>query len=279
MTSKRKQIIEALGKNGLSTMDELGFHTGIIRKSLHDNVKAAIQDGLVERTMDDITNQPAYILTKKGRDWLPKNASEVSGDQPQPAVGDNTGSDGSAPRVAGSAVVAEPPAEAVTVIEPPKPDYSPAAVRSDAMPTDKACCNAAKVVAKTAGDVVQRLNEQIEKQSLDIETLRAALLGAQNHGNKLQKDLNEAYAAIDSDQDQIKKLLARIASLESNGNLPINAAGSGQYIVTDCYGLATSASEANNLAIDMAKAAPSDCSVLVFEYTKARELRINWRDA
>lgn len=181
MTSKRKQIIDAIATNGLSTMDDLGFTTGIVRKSLHDNVKAACKDGLLERTMDDITNQPAYLLTAKGKTWHKNNISE----QPQPTVGENIGSDASVSHVVGG-YIAEPPSEAVTVIEPPKPDAVLSSMPVEAgsnecgMPTDKACCNAAAVVAKTAGGMVGELQKRCTEQEQIIANLQGALQKAEN---------------------------------------------------------------------------------------------------
>lgn len=61
------QILEYLFKNNLTTLDEL--QAGISepnRERLMDNVKAAMDDGLIERIRDDVTNQPAYQLTSKG---------------------------------------------------------------------------------------------------------------------------------------------------------------------------------------------------------------------
>lgn len=234
MTSKRKSIISALGKNGLSTMDDLGFTTGIVRKSLHDNVKSAVQDGLAERTMDDITNQPAYVLTKKGREWLVKNHNECAGERPQPMVGKNVGSDESAPHVVGS-LIAEPPSEVVTVIEPPKPDDAPVEAGSNEgdMPTDKACCNAAAVVAKTAGGMVGErqkrctehektiagLQEKLEHAESNLESMYSAARkfcsiasGMLPDGTKYPLNLYECSVVLES---YIENLSAELATLKA----------------------------------------------------------------
>lgn len=293
MTSKRKSIIVALSKNGLSTMDDLGFTTGIVRKSLHDNVKAAVQDGLVERTMDDITNQPAYVLTKKGRDWLVKNHNESAGERPQPTVGENIGSDESVSHVVGS-LIAEPPSEVVTVIEPPKPDEAPgntpAAVRSNAIPPpdydprsvsfnpsereralldQKEVWDQALVLAQGEVEAGHKVFTQQRRQIEMLEEMIADFEQMAMNQVQIIKDLqaeNEAH--------QI-----RIGQLEGNEDLPLQYQTPDRYIVTDSYVIVKTEAEANNTALRMAADIDADRPVVVFAPIKARELRINWRDA
>ena len=52
-----------------------------------------------------------------------------------------------------------------------------------------------------------------------------------------------------------------------------------RYIVTDTYLLADSEAQACEIALELGKEAPINTPVIVFHSHKARELRINWRDA
>lgn len=293
MTSKRKVIISALGKNGLSTMDDLGFHTGIVRKSLHDNVKAAVQDGLVERTMDDITRHPAYLLTAKGRDWLVKNQNEVSGEQPQPTVGQNIGSDESASHVVGS-LIAEPPSEVVTVIEPPKPDEAPgntpAAVRSNAIPPpdydprsvsfnpserERALLDQRQILDQAltlAQGEVDAGHKVLTQQRREIELLNEMLADHEQMAMNQVQIIKDLQAENEAHQ-------IRIGQLEGNEELPLQYQTPDRFIITDSYVIVKTEAEANNTALRMAADIDADSPVVVFAPIKARELRINWRDA
>jgi hypothetical protein len=64
-TGHRATILKALhSAGGTATLDEIS-DIGLTRKQLHDNLKAAIVDQLVER-IKDVTGLPAYKLTDKG---------------------------------------------------------------------------------------------------------------------------------------------------------------------------------------------------------------------
>lgn len=52
-----------------------------------------------------------------------------------------------------------------------------------------------------------------------------------------------------------------------------------RYIVTDTYLMADSEEQAREIALELGKELPINTSVIVFQSHKARELRINWRDA
>lgn len=52
-----------------------------------------------------------------------------------------------------------------------------------------------------------------------------------------------------------------------------------RYIIADNYMTASSEDEANAIALEIAKNIEIDAPVVVFAAHKARELRINWRDA
>jgi hypothetical protein len=75
------------------------------------------------------------------------------------------------------------------------------------------------------------------------------------------------------------ELSVRLAALESTyvsatiESLPV------RYITAENYIISKTADEANKLALEIAANIEIDTPVMVFEYSKARELRINWRDA
>ena len=125
MTTKRKQILKAIAARGCTTLDDLVTDTGLLRKNLHDNLKAALKEFLVDRIRDDVTGLPAYKLTMKGRAWLVNNeklretTQAMSGDVTIAAADDAT------------SLASASPGQAVAVVEPPTPDDAPVAVRSD----------------------------------------------------------------------------------------------------------------------------------------------------
>ena len=65
MTTKRKQILKAIAVSDSTTIDDLIMTTGLERKNLHDNIKAALKNKLCLRIKDDVTGQPAYKLTPR----------------------------------------------------------------------------------------------------------------------------------------------------------------------------------------------------------------------
>ena len=107
--SLRNQLLAAIAKAGGATINDLEESTGLTRKKLHDNIKAALTDDLLTRSRDVVTGLPYYQLTAKGQQRLAAapNAKLFHERQPQPAVGDNTGSRESVPPVG----QVSPPAE------------------------------------------------------------------------------------------------------------------------------------------------------------------------
>jgi hypothetical protein len=125
MTTKRKQILKAVAAGGSATLDDLVMATGLVRKNLHDNIKAALKEFLIERIRDDVTGLPAYKTTAKGRVWLLDKQNDsvttpAGGGDISPATLDGA-----------TSLASVPPGRAKVVIEPPKPDEAPVAVRSD----------------------------------------------------------------------------------------------------------------------------------------------------
>ena len=284
MTTKRKQILKAIAVSGSATIDDLVMTTGLERKNLHDNVKAAMKDELCQRIKDDVTGQPAYKLTPKGRAWLENDKDDTAStkatiSKPQPAVGKNTGSKDTGSIVDGGFVGADSLPVGNAVSAPPKPDKMPVAACADVkaasvvrkslttdMPTDKECCNAAKVVATTAGWHVVQLREQ-------VKALEA-------NAKEYQWRLNNQSETITLQTSEIALLQSRIKTLEGNAELPFSTDDAKpRYIIADNYMTASSEDEANAIALEIAKNIEIDTPVVVFATHKARELRINWRDA
>lgn len=79
MTTKRKLILTTLAKLGTSILDDLTEATRLQRKNLQDNLKACVDEGLVDKIKDDVTGLPAYKVSQKGQKWLAnQNSSEPS---------------------------------------------------------------------------------------------------------------------------------------------------------------------------------------------------------
>jgi DNA-binding MarR family transcriptional regulator len=68
--SIRNQLLQEIHSDKGCTLADLMDGTGFDRKRLHDNLKAAIDDGLLQRTKDEITGQPFYTLTELGAERL-----------------------------------------------------------------------------------------------------------------------------------------------------------------------------------------------------------------
>lgn len=148
MTTKRKQILKALAVAGSQIVDDLVDSTGLQRKNLQDNLKATLEAGLIERIRDDVTGLPAYRLTAKGRGWLESDKDDSTSKPPIPtllthkpmlrsepssSVTTPAGGGDISPAVKDGAtsLAVATPGQALTVVEPPKPDEAPAAVCSD----------------------------------------------------------------------------------------------------------------------------------------------------
>lgn len=68
--SIRNQLLQEIHSAKGCTLADLMDGTGFDRKRLHDNLKAAIDDGLLQRTKDEIAGQPFYTLTELGAERL-----------------------------------------------------------------------------------------------------------------------------------------------------------------------------------------------------------------
>lgn len=83
----RVAILAYLSTNGLSSLDDI--MTGIgesKRERVTSNVSAAVQDELIDRKRDDVTHQPAYQITTKGKNWLTHNTGTSTPPSPKKAA-------------------------------------------------------------------------------------------------------------------------------------------------------------------------------------------------
>lgn len=134
MSNIRAKITEALKKEPMTLSDLSGACKNATRKQIVDAANHAAKDGLLTKGRCDVTNEPLYTLTKKGREWTPakpgdnlrKYRETIAAAQPQPEVGQNTGSLGSDRHLRADSL---PEAQAVT--QPPKPDEKPVEAGGD----------------------------------------------------------------------------------------------------------------------------------------------------
>lgn len=90
MTTKpgpRAAILAYLSTNGLCTLDDImaGIGEGK-RERVASNIPAAIQDELIDRKRDDVTHQPVYQITTKGKNWLTHNTGTSTPPSPKKAA-------------------------------------------------------------------------------------------------------------------------------------------------------------------------------------------------
>ena len=300
MTTKRKQILKAIAVSGSATMDDLVMTTGLERKNLHDNVKTTLKDELCLRIKDDVTGQPAYKLTPKGRAWLENDKDDSSSGKPQPAVGKNTGSKDAGSIVGGGGLDADSLPVGNAVSAPPKPDEMPVAAGADVkadpvvkesltteMPTDKECCNAAKVAATRRiaelMDTVKNQRATIDARDSEIRIGDAAIDGWLRLAKEFEcNNIPELRVFINAAVDKLDRLRsAKTDSLKNAHPEPAYSTDDAKprYIVAENYMTASSEDQANAIALEIAKNIEIDMPVVVFSAHKARELRINWRDA
>lgn len=68
--SNRLSVLTALDKHGKITYGDLEFNTGLTRKQLLQAVNDAKKVGHILSGKDELTGQPAYTITAKGREWM-----------------------------------------------------------------------------------------------------------------------------------------------------------------------------------------------------------------
>lgn len=168
--SNRQSILLALQKHGQGTYDDLEQSTGMERTPLRYAINDAKKAGLVEVEKDAVTSQPAYSISPAGHRWLEENQFPEAGKKVKQ-------------------VAKESPATK--------------------MPTDKECCNAAKVVATTAGAEVSALNERIASMQEELDD-RKEVIDAVN--DDIRRQVQRAEAA-EANRDDLKK---RVELLEAD---------------------------------------------------------------
>ena len=87
--SNRLSVLTALDKHGKSTYGELEFNTGLTRKQLLQAVNDAKKAGHILSGKDDLTGQPAYTITPKGREWMAAMPQTVEVKLPIPTAVSN----------------------------------------------------------------------------------------------------------------------------------------------------------------------------------------------
>lgn len=208
MTTKRKQILKARAVAGSQIVDDLVDSTGLQRKNLQDNLKATLEAGLdavealpqssaweavadrlrrawLESDKDDSTSKPPIptLLTHK-----PRLRSEPSSSVTTPAGG---GDISPAVKDGATSLAVATPDQALTVVEPPKPDESPAAVGSDEM-------KQLVIVNDWLRCELTAANEELDRLREVIKGLKDAVFIAQ------QAIFNEGLARI-SAEDELKE--------------------------------------------------------------------------
>lgn len=229
--SKRETIMTAIQKAGSITLPDLIDASGLERKNLHDNLKAAVKAGLVQRGLDEITRTPCYTLTAQGRENL-KNPPAHPANRAQRVTqagsgANNPGSQASESLVeAGSA--ANPP-EGLTVVEQPKPDEAPVEAGSDvivppapAYDPDAVCFDAQKREAAKDAEIdklrsiIDLMSEDHHRSTSQINTLTAQRNAWREVAYEVECETPDGL------REHIKDLNSRIAVLEANEALPLN---------------------------------------------------------
>lgn len=82
-TGIRGKIISLIHRKGMLTLQELQEHSGCDLRKTRDNIRAAAADGLVVLDSDEVTGQPGYKLTDKGREWIAQRSAAPTEDAPQ----------------------------------------------------------------------------------------------------------------------------------------------------------------------------------------------------
>lgn len=208
MTTKRKLILKAIAIAGSITIDDLIINTGLQRKNLHDNIKAAMLPvPLLERIRDDVTGLPAYRLTKQGREWLENDKDDSRSAKP-------------------TATKPDPVVKPNLTTEPVLPAHDQNLIKD-------AQRNAELEVRLTsAGGAIVEFCEWLAKKvnvrcPMNLHECKAVITDAMQSGD-LVSDLealtHKQAAIIKSFQAEVETKTLRIAALEGNAELPLSPA-------------------------------------------------------
>ena len=192
--SIRNQLLQEIHSAKGCTLADLMDGTGFDRKRLHDNLKAAIDDGLLQRTKDEITGQPFYTLTDLGAERLAAGpAKNLKPRHTQAGSGaNNPGSSASVP----SSEVSHP-AEGAAVATLPGGKGTP----------------------DPAGDEIQQ--PQYDPDSVSFNHDRRDIAEFKEVIERLMQERINLLEALDAATCAKDEALARVASLESNAELPL----------------------------------------------------------
>lgn len=236
--NKRYEILKAIAVNRQATIDDLAESLpSLTRRQLIDNAKCAVDDGLLTKGRDDVTNLPLYTLTKLGRERLEAGpekqivSRKKAVENTQPAVVKNTGTQASVSLVEGGRHIAETSAEGQGSVEQPKPDDAPAAACSGDIPVpeyhpDELCFDAA--------ERAKAMQDRAEKAEATIDSILSAArkfcgwVSEQDGGARRPLNLYECQKILgelfEDAADTIEKCERRIAELEANERLPLEIA-------------------------------------------------------
>jgi len=204
--TNRMRIMCILKKNTVATSselsEELGWDKNKTRDTLHD-LKTA---GLVKSELDDVTENAMYRLTPKG---LAKASAEIA-DVPKketPAIEKSDDAD----------------AEAFVFSK----NYG--------HPVDKSCCNAAKVMATTAGSELKALEDAIAEKESIIDNMRRELQASEDsrilaeRQRDAGREVGELLGAMTPDETRtcLNAMFARLESTQ--GKLQEWTAVAGSY--------------------------------------------------
>jgi hypothetical protein len=219
--SQVQTILKALVANGTSNYDDLEASTKITRNKLRWSCNAMKTEGHIKQVEDPLTREVAWQITPSGRNHLtniedgkPKaSGMQISSSEPQAGSGEKTPAVAHRKtRVAGGSRQTDTRSEGATkVIEAAKRDKTPAEPASDCAPTEKACCNAARVVATTA--------------SQEVSDLRSALEISENARRQAQEELQHAIEARNrAGLEKDKHYLPLLKNAESQRDTHFSAA-------------------------------------------------------
>lgn len=281
--SNRQTIINLLQKQTVLTVEEMMDDTGWTETKVRDTLSDLKKIDAVFFERDDVTRKAMYRLKDGFKTKLCV--------KPKPAVGKNAGSKDAGSAVGSSDIVAGPPLAGNAVSAPPKPDKKPVAACADVkaiqkdMEQEVRLTMAGKTIIDFCEWLAGKAKVRCPMNLYECKAIVTDLMQANEANADLEAMALAQAMTIKDQQAEIENHLAncadlsiRIALLESNTELPLSS-NPVRYIVTDCYTIAKSESEANDFAIKLAKEAEVDTPVMVLQSHKARELRINWRDA
>jgi hypothetical protein len=242
------------------------------RKNMHDTIKSAITDGLLTRERDEELNAPCYRITKMGEQRIKTGAGKQLSPRKTPAGRGDVTPAASEPQtiVDGSMHVADSATVADAVVEPPAQDDLLMPAGSDELQYDPRSVSF-NPVSRAEADL-----DSIISANRKFCGWVSELVGGTQYPLNLYECQNIIGEMVEDMIEEMAEKDARIASLEANRTLPLDAQQQDErFIVSNSFVLADSEQEANKYAIDLAG---EISSVVVFRATKAREVRIAWRD-